>query len=161
MLAKIISGGQVGADQAAWRAAGAFGIPTGGWMPRAFLTAEGPHPEFASRYGAAEMPADGDSGYIDHNVRDSDATLWLGETTTPVASATVSACHRLGNPCLPVYPAASFEPSHVADWITENHIETLHVTGSTEPEQPGIGEQVERFLGQVLERLGHKRTSCR
>jgi hypothetical protein len=37
MFMKIISGGQSGADQAAWRAAKAFGIATGGWMPRGFL----------------------------------------------------------------------------------------------------------------------------
>ena len=36
MLEKIISGGQTGADQAAWRAAKAFGVPTGGWMPKDF-----------------------------------------------------------------------------------------------------------------------------
>jgi hypothetical protein len=38
MLEKILSGGQTGADQAAWRAARSFGLPTGGWMPLGFLT---------------------------------------------------------------------------------------------------------------------------
>jgi hypothetical protein len=33
MLEKIISGGQTGADQAAWRVAKAYGVTTGGWMP--------------------------------------------------------------------------------------------------------------------------------
>ena len=36
MLDKIISGGQTCADQAAWRAAKVFGVPTAGWMPRDF-----------------------------------------------------------------------------------------------------------------------------
>jgi hypothetical protein len=36
MLEKIVTGGQSGADQAAWRVAQACGIPTGGWMPRGF-----------------------------------------------------------------------------------------------------------------------------
>ena len=56
MLAKIISGGQTGADQAGWRATRAFGIPTGGSMPRGFLTEDGPRPDFAELFGAVEMP---------------------------------------------------------------------------------------------------------
>jgi hypothetical protein len=62
VLDKVITGGQTGADQAAWRVARAFGIPTGGWMPLGFLTetADGkgaePHPEFADLYGARETP---------------------------------------------------------------------------------------------------------
>ena len=104
MLEKIISGGQTGADQAAWRAAKAFGVPTGGWMPEGFLTEDGPHPEFAEQYGAAEMPADSDLAPTEQNVQDSDATLWFGETTTAGAQATVGACQQFGKPCMPVYP---------------------------------------------------------
>ena len=52
MLEKIISGGQSGADQAGWRTAKAFGVSSGGWMPRGFLAEDGPHPEFADEYGA-------------------------------------------------------------------------------------------------------------
>ena len=47
MIDRVISGGQTGADQAGWRAAKASGIPTGGWMPKGFLTEDGPRPEFA------------------------------------------------------------------------------------------------------------------
>jgi hypothetical protein len=142
MLDKIISSGQTGADRAAWRAAKAFGVPTGGWMPGGFLAEDGPHPEFAQRYGAAELPTDSDSARTERNVRDSDATLWFGETTTSVAQATVGACHGCGKPCLPVYPGAAFEP--------------LNVAGNREGEEPGIGDRVERFLGQVLQQLGHQ-----
>ncbi len=58
---------------------------------------------------------------------------------------------------MPVYPGASFEPSHVATWIRENQIKTLNVAGNSEGEEPGIGDRVERFLGQVLQQLGHQR----
>ena len=57
---------------------------------------------------------------------------------------------------MPVYPGASFEPSHVATWITENQIRTLNVAGNREAEEPGIGDRVERFLGEVLQLLGHR-----
>jgi hypothetical protein len=157
MLDKIITGGQTGADQAAWRAAEAFGVPTGGWMPKGFLTEDGPRPEFASGYGAVEMPTDSYPARTEENVRASDATLWFGETTTSGANATVGACQRLGKPCLPIGPGAAFEPSHVATWISENKIKTLNVAGNRETGEPGIGDRVERFLGQVLRLLGHAR----
>jgi hypothetical protein len=48
VLAKVISGGQRGADQAGWRAARALGIPTGGWMPLEFRTENGACPELAA-----------------------------------------------------------------------------------------------------------------
>jgi hypothetical protein len=157
MLAKIISGGQTGADQAAWRAARAFGVATGGWMPKGFLTEDGPHPEFAAQFGAAEMPTDSYPARTEQNVNDSDATLWFGETTTAGAQATVGACHRSGKPCLPVYPGAAFEPAHVAAWVTEHRIGTLNVAGNRETDEPGIGDRVERFLGQVLSlAMGHQ-----
>jgi Circularly permutated YpsA SLOG family len=156
MLDKIISGGQTGADQAGWRAATAFGVRTGGWMPKGFLTDDGPCPEFARRHGAAEMPTDEDLDRIERNVQDSDATLWLGDTTTGDAQATVEACHQFGRACLPVYPSANFKPSHVAKWISENQIRTLNVTGNREIDEPGIGDRVERFLVKVLQELGHQ-----
>jgi hypothetical protein len=155
MLQKIISGGQTGADRAAWRAARAFGIATAGWMPRGFLADDGLRPEFAGQYGATEWPTDDDLAVTERNVQDADATLWFGETTTPAARATVEACLRSGRPCLTVYPAASFEPAQVAAWIAENRIGTLNVAGNREGEEPGIGDRVERFLEGVLEGLGH------
>jgi hypothetical protein len=157
MLEKIISGGQTGADQAGWRAARVFGIATGGWMPRGFLTEDGPHPEFAEQYGAAEMPTGSYPARTEQNVQDSDGTLWFGETTTAGAQATIGAAHKLRKPCLLIYPGASFEPAHAVAWITENSIRTLNVAGNRESEEPGIGDRVEEFLGQVLHQLGHAR----
>jgi hypothetical protein len=158
MLERIISGGQNGADRAGWRAARAFGVPAGGWMPPGFVTEDGPHPEFAEIYGAAEMPTDSDAARIEQNVQHSDATLWFGVTTTFVARATVEACIQFYKPCMPIDPDASFEPSHIATWILENHNKTPNVTGNSEAEEPGIGDRVERFIGQVLQQLRHQQT---
>src|SRR5437762_161045 len=57
MLERVVSGGQAGADQGDWRAARALGIPTGGFMPRGFMTEAGPRPEFRELYGAVEHPS--------------------------------------------------------------------------------------------------------
>jgi Circularly permutated YpsA SLOG family len=155
MLQKIISGGQGGTDQAAWRAARSFRIPTGGWMRTGFLTDEGRRPEFAEEFAARELRTDNEPACTERNVQDSDATLWFGQTTTARAHATVAACLTLGKPYMPVYPGASFDPSHVATWIAEYRIKTLNVVGNREHEEPGIGDRVEQFLGDVLEHLGH------
>ncbi len=157
MLEKIISDGQSGADQAGWRAAKAFGVPSGGSMPEGFLTEDGPHPEFADQFGAVELPADSAHDRTEANVLEADATLWFGVTTTSRAQETVGACQRFAKPCMPVYPGASFEPCHVASWITENKIGTLNVAGSREDEEPGIGDRVERFLSEVLQQLDQDR----
>jgi hypothetical protein len=156
MLQKIISGGHTGAARAAWRAAETFGIATGGWMAGRFSADDGPRPEFAGQYGAAELPTDDDLAATERNVHDADATLWFGETTTSYAQATVAACVRSAKPCLPVYPSATFEPAQVAAWIAEYGIRTLNVAGNREMEEPGIGDRVERFLGEVLQQLGHE-----
>ncbi|MGO9466851.1 MAG: YpsA SLOG family protein [Isosphaeraceae bacterium] len=157
MLEKIISGGESGADQAGWRAAKAFGVASGGWMRTGFLADDGRHTEFAKQFAAVELPTDSDPTPTQKNVKDSDATLWFGETTTAAAHATAAACLTFERPFMPVYPGASFEPSHVATWIVENQVKTLNVAGSREHEEPGIGDRVERFLGEVLTVLGHER----
>jgi hypothetical protein len=124
-------------------------------MPQGFLTEGGPRPEFAARYGAAEMPTANYPARTARNVRDSDGTLWFGETTTAGARETVGACQKFGKPCLPVGPGAAFEPPHVAAWVAENRIKALNVAGNRESEEPGIGDRVERFVGEVLQHLGY------
>ena len=157
MLEKVITGGETGAEEAAWRAARDFGVPTGGWMARGFPTEGGPCPELAERHGTSEKLEGNRSACVERNVHESDATLWFGETTTADAHATVGACHRLGKPCMPVYPGATFEPTHVAAWITANQIRSLNVSGNREAAEPGISRVVEQFLGEVLLHLGHQR----
>jgi hypothetical protein len=156
MLKKILTGSESGSDQAAWRAANTFGVAVGGWMPEGFPTADGPRPEFAQQYGTTELPTDNRIASIEQNIHDSDATLWFGETTTEDAQTTVAACHRLGKPCMLIYPTAAFMPSHVAAWVRNGRIETLTVAGNREAVEPGIGDRVERFLGKVLQQLGYE-----
>jgi hypothetical protein len=157
MLKKILTRGEGGAEQAAWRAAKAFGLAVGGWMPEGFPTEDGPRPEFAELYGSIELPTDSGAAPTEQNILDSDATLWFGETTTQDAQTAVQACQRLGKPCMLIYPAAAFAPVHVAAWVREGEFETLTVAGNREAVEPGIGDRVEQFLGHVLQQVGHGR----
>ena len=157
MLDKIVTGGQTGADQAGWRVARAFGIHTGGWMPKGSLTEEGPRPEFAELYGAIEMPTDSYPERTIANVRDSDATLWFGTTDSPGAKDTLDAClhhmrsfHRMAPGCSPT-------SAQIALWLTVRGVKVLNIAGNRESVNPGIGQRVERFLAAVLRRLGHQR----
>lgn len=144
MLVKIVSGGQTGADQAGWRAARALGLPTGGWMPRGFATEAGPRPDFAAEFGAVEL----EGGYRDRtqrNARDSDATVWFGDPSSPGGRTTIRACDALSRPVLIVRDGIT-RPSDLARWIGQVGVEVLNVAGNRESTSPGIGARVERFL---------------
>jgi Circularly permutated YpsA SLOG family len=78
MPGRIISGGRTGADQAGWRTAQACGIPTGGRMPRGFLTEDGPRPERADLYGARARLTSSDPERTGADGRDSDGMPGLG-----------------------------------------------------------------------------------
>lgn len=47
-------------------------------------------------------------------------------------------------------------PSHVTSWIVEHKVRVLNVAGNRESKALGLGDRVERFLGDVLRRLGHE-----
>jgi hypothetical protein len=87
--------------------------------------------------------------------RAADATLWFGETTTDDAHEVIVCCRDSCRPCMMIYPAASFEPTHVASWLRENAIETLHVAGDR-GDGAEVGELFERFLVEVLRLIGHR-----
>src|SRR4051794_27796047 len=128
MLERVISGGQTGVDQAGWRAARILDIPTAGWMPRGFLTEEGPRPDFAVLYDALEMPTAEYPPRTVANVDAADGTLWLGSIASRGYRATHDAALARGfdYPFFIAYCDAT-RPSNVADWIAAKGIRTLNV----------------------------------
>jgi hypothetical protein len=147
MITMVISGGQSGADQAGWRAAEACGIETGGWMPKGFLTEEGPQRYFADLYGALEMPTPWYPARTEQNVRYSDGTLWFGTTDTPGAKTTLEACKRFKRPVMLVTPSEVVLPSDVVQWLRQNpQIKRLNIAGNRESKNPGIGGESRAVL---------------
>jgi hypothetical protein len=122
-------------------------------MPHGFRTDAGPPSELDHDLGHEPALPGGDLDSFERNLWCSDATLWFGETSSARAHAIISACHRWGKPCLPVAPCASFQPSQVAAWIEEHHVKSLNVAGSSEEDEPEIGQRVEQFLRLVLQQL--------
>jgi hypothetical protein len=162
MLKRVISGGQTGADQAGWRAAKGAGIPTGGWMPKGFLTEAGPRPDFAELYGAREHDSAGYAPRTGANVRDSDFTLIFVEGKCgPGSGLTMQECRRAGRPFILVLRDADTmeTPQRVAYALKVRGVGVLNVAGSRESKAPrvgewlGIGEWAEAYLAEVFRLL--------
>jgi hypothetical protein len=139
MLERVVTGGQTGADQAGWRAARACGIPTGGAMPRGFLTEDGPRPGFAELFGAVELPGGGYPERTRANARDSDATVWFGDPESPGGRTTLRACAGFGKPVYLVTEGLT-RPTDVAAWIEAEEVRVLNEAGNPESTEPGIGD---------------------
>ncbi len=159
MLVRVVSGGQTGADQAAWRAAIAAGLTTAGVMPLGFETEDGPRPEFAATFGAVALDSADPAARTRANVRRSDATLvFHSDPIGPGTQLTIDEADRLGRPCLvarfrPPSGAIDDDPARIAREIARLGVRTLNVAGERESLAPGIGAAVEAFLGRVFAEL--------
>ena len=91
MLERILAGGESGAEKAARQAAIAHGIPTARIASMDTPGERSPRPRLAQPEAAAELPHENQAAAAEMNARDSDATLWFGDTTTALAQATVGA----------------------------------------------------------------------
>ena len=139
MLKKIISGGQIGAEQAALDVALKLDIPHGGWIQKGRRTQNWSLPE---KYKLKEMSTASYKKRIEQNVIDSDGTLIIshGELTGgSICSREMTLKHQ--RPLLHVdlnqintIPAAKL----INAWITLKPIEILNVTGSLASEDARI-----------------------
>src|SRR5215217_4391793 len=123
------------------RVARAYGIPTGGAMPKGFLTEDGPRPEFAALYGAVGLPTESYPARTVANVRDTDAILWFGDYHSHGGRATLDACRELRKPFLIVYPGT--RPSTIREWLDVKRDRILIVAGNRRSIAPDIEGRVE------------------
>ncbi|HUV76651.1 MAG TPA: putative molybdenum carrier protein [Desulfobacterales bacterium] len=139
MIRKIISGGQIGADQAALDVAIKLGFPHGGWIQKGRKTQSGIVP---AKYQLKELPTAGYKQRIEQNIIDSDGTVIIshGEPTGGAEySRKMADKHR--RPCLHVdlKESSTFViASKINTWVLENNIEVLNVTGSRASEDSTI-----------------------
>ena len=151
MLVQVISGGQTGADRGALIAARACGLATGGWMPKGFLTLEGPRPDLAKEFGLQEHTSPKYPPRTRRNVQLSDATIRFARYwQTPGEQATLKFLLQYQKPYLDVSVDSPPSPADVADWLRANRARILNVAGNAERSSPGIEEFVARFLNEVL-----------
>jgi Circularly permutated YpsA SLOG family len=151
MLIQVISGGQTGADLGGLIAARACGLRTGGWMPRGFLTLDGPRPDLAKKYGLQEHRSASYPPRTRCNVQHSDATIrFARHWHTNGERATLKFLCQYRKPYLDVSVDAPPAPAEVAYWLREHRVRILNVAGNTERSVLGIEGVVAEFLNLVF-----------
>lgn len=163
-LAKVISGGQTGVDQAALRAAESCGLEIGGWCPPGRESEAGTIP---ARFPLRETPVERSSDAPDvprslrteWNVRDADAVLVLmapRDAADDLGTAWAVECaRRYGRPLLVCDPGDRHAAARVVAWLHDSPgaIATLSVGGPSERTQPGVGEAACALLVEVFSQL--------
>lgn len=161
-MIKVISGGQTGADEAALVVAKAFGLKTGGWMPKGYKTLMGNKPQFATLYGIKEHSS---SNYRDRtwdNIAWADATVrFAGVWGSAGEKCTLNGIKHFEKPYFDISLVADREaynmmPLDLAQWITEGNYKVINVAGNSERTYPGIFQFVVDYLSQVFISLGYK-----
>ena len=156
-LRKVISGGQIGVDIAAIKAAKHHGIKTGGHMPKGFQTLEGPRPGYSWMFGMRDDCPDYKTRTW-ANVEYADATLRIAKDFgTRGEQCTLNAIHHFHKPNLDVYFEGHWRsgddiqymltPYDVAEWIVCNNIRILNVAGNA---NLSLGVSVYHYLVQVF-----------
>lgn len=158
MQLSIVCGFQTGADQAGARAAKRLGLPTSGWLPKGFLTEDGPRPDFVEMYGAKEHSSSAYPPRTHQNAADADLTIWVGRTGSPGYWCTKKGCDKAKKPFREVLEPF---PTGAAAWVIADMIRrsargdefTLNVAGPRESSCPGIGERAEAFFVELFGEL--------
>lgn len=139
MIEKIISSGRPGAERAALDASIKLGMSYGGWIPKEASRHGGMD---ADRYNLIEMPTTNRTETFKKNIRESDGTLMLshGILSSNVKNSTRT-IQRYSTPLLHVdlnSTSAFNAASLINDWIIDNDLNILHVTGPSEKEDHKI-----------------------
>jgi len=142
--ARIISGGQTGADRAALDYAICSGITHGGWCPRGRRSQDGRIPD---RYQLTETDVRDYSVRTEKNVLDSSGTLLFQMVLSGGTRLTREFCRRHCKPCLTIDVDEAREnlagtAAKIGQWLLEERIEVLNVAGHREEMCPGIADLV-------------------
>jgi hypothetical protein len=139
MLKKIISGGQIGADQGALDAAIKYSFPYGGWIQKGRKIQSGILPD---KYKLKEMTVAGFKEKIEQNVIDSDGTVIISHGDfSGGADYSQKMAEKHNRPCLHIdlekTPPFIASPE-INTWIIDHNIEVLNVTGSKASEDSNV-----------------------
>ena len=137
MIRMIISGGQTGADQAAFDVAIKFGIPHGGWIAKGRKNENG---RLSDKYQLQEKPAARRVSHAEQNVLDSDGTLIIshGKLTGGSEFVRKMAMHY-ERPWLHIdlNRIITFKAARkIRLWIINHKIEVLNVAGPRASKDP-------------------------
>lgn len=156
-LKRIISGMQVGADISALYVAKKFGLKTGGWVPRGWITQSGPHPDWAKEYEMWEHTSSRYAPRTSANVRDSDGTIRFAANFDSLGEiCTMNAIKEMKKPHFDIDINKPKPIEDVIKWLDIYNIETLNVAGNAESTWSGISGEVIDYLTKLFEKMGLK-----
>ncbi len=139
MVKKIISGGQIGADQAALDMAIKLTVPHGGWIQKGRKTQSGTLPD---KYKLKEMPTASYIKRIEQNVINSDGTLIISHgrlTGGSDHSRKMVLKHKRLLLHIDLLQIEALQAAKLINsWISLYQIKILNITGSRASEDPKI-----------------------
>jgi hypothetical protein len=157
MVTKIISGGQTGADQGGLQGAKDAGIATGGYAPLNFLTDDGYQPDLAEKYGLVDSGL-GYLGRTELNVKNSDVTIWFGNTISPGYHATRKAMHKFQKN---MYVFSELSGGLDTVVVIFKGYDVINIAGNRERKNPGIFEITRAVVKNALELVRVEETGSR
>ena len=143
-VTKIISGGQIGADEFGLEVGKELDIETGGTAPPEFQTSDGKQPEKLKGYGlvaGAKDPKVYRKRTI-KNVKDADGTVIFGDLDSSGSKLTVNSAKANKKPYI-TNPTAT----ELSDWIDKNNIKTLNVAGNRNIDADKVKPILKEALG--------------
>ena len=144
-LRKVISGGQTGADKTALECARTIGLETGGTAPKGWKIDGGVDPSLAD-YSLIESPSSDYKVRTRDNVRDSDATVWIGMTGSPGYWCTKTACEINGKQFY-------INPDEIQLEYIVNNYATVNFAGNRKRINPpvvGLTQQAFKVIERVI-----------
>jgi hypothetical protein len=161
-VAKIVSGGQTGADRGGLDAAIALGVPHGGWCPKGRRAEDG---EIPACYALVETASSNYLVRTEQNVVVSHATVvFTFGKPSGGSKKTIDLAVRHQRPCLCLDLAAMDDEEAalaVLQWLSPGGLlmegvpvpppnPVLNVAGSRESKAPGIQDRVRAVMKLVL-----------
>ncbi len=148
----IISGGQTGADRAAWDAAMDCDVAIGGWVPKGRRAEDG---EIEEKYSNLQETA---SAHYEertrHNVRDSDATLIITHGDLHGGSRfTRDVAEEMGKPFVHIDLEKlphDLAVTMIREWLEPLEGESLNVAGPRESSDGRIYKAVKKVITDLL-----------
>lgn len=157
LVAKLISGGQTGADRGGLEAALDLGIAHGGWCPKGRMSEDGTVPEC---FLLQETLSDKYPARTAANVREADATLVMsmGGIFDRGTGLTLKLIERMQKPYIRLNLRSMFrneQIKRVREWLEELVIKlgrpaVINIAGPRESRVPGLQAAVKALLIDVL-----------
>lgn len=153
-IAKVISGGQTGVDQAGLFAAADLNIATGGHAPKGWRTQKGPA-KWLEDYGLIEHSSPNYPPRTRLNVQSADLTIILGDHTSPGCKLTRRYCHEHEKPYIIVNYFNDNDFVSCYRTLTEKLPDDLvvNIAGNREESTPGIEKKATKFLKRLFSKV--------